>query len=127
MSLCKLAKFNQLEILDRIDQTLMGCSYLNTHGISKRVIYSESVIKMLQHVLEKLNFSNSPFLVLHKLTELLTDCSYLNTHGISKRVIYSESVIKMLEHGIEKLNFSNGPFLGQYILTKLYRAAAPLI
>ena len=36
---------------------------LNTHGVSKRVIYSESVIKMLQHGIEKLNFSNSPFLV----------------------------------------------------------------
>ena len=35
MSLCKLAKFGQLEILDRIDKTLMGSSSLNTPGISK--------------------------------------------------------------------------------------------
>ena len=51
MNLRKSAKFGQLEILDRIGQTLMGSSYLNTHGIS------ESVIKMLQHGIEKLNFS----------------------------------------------------------------------
>ena len=30
-----------------------GLQLLNTHGISKRVIYSESVIKMLQHGIEK--------------------------------------------------------------------------
>ena len=70
MSLCKSAKFSQLEISDRISQTLMGSSYLNTHGISKRVLYSESVIKMLQHGIEKLNFSDGPFLVLYILTKL---------------------------------------------------------
>ena len=50
----------------------MGSSSLNTHGISKRVIYSESVIKMLQHDIEKLNFSNGLFLVLYRsnLTKL---------------------------------------------------------
>ena len=70
MSLHKSAKFSQLEISDRIGQTLMGYSTLNTHGISKRVIYSESVIKMLQHGIEKLNFSNGPFLVLYNVAKL---------------------------------------------------------
>ena len=70
MSLCKSAKFSQLEISDRIGQTLMGSSSVNTHGIFKRVIYSESVNKMLQHGIEKLNFSNSPFLVQNILTKI---------------------------------------------------------
>ena len=70
MSLHKPAKFSQLEILDSISQTLMGYSLLNTHDIPKRVIYSESVIKMLQHGIEKLNFSDGPFLVLYILTKL---------------------------------------------------------
>ena len=70
MSLHKSVKFGQLEISDRIGQTLMGSNYLNSHGISKRVIYSESVIKILQHGIEKLNFSDSPFLVLYNLTKL---------------------------------------------------------
>ena len=69
MSLLKSAKFGQLEILDRISQTFMGSSSLNTHGIFKRVIYSESVNKMLQHGIEKLNFSDGPFWVLHILTK----------------------------------------------------------
>ena len=42
MSLHKSDKFDQVEISDRIGQTLMGSSTLNTHDISKRVIYSES-------------------------------------------------------------------------------------
>ena len=45
----------------------MGSSSLNTHGISKRVLYSESVNKMLQHGIEKLNFSDRPFWVLYIL------------------------------------------------------------
>ena len=49
---------------------LMGSSSLNTHGISKRVIYSKSVNKMLQHGIEKLNFSNGPFWVLYILIKL---------------------------------------------------------
>ena len=61
MSLHKSATFSQLEISDRIGQTLTGSSSLNTHGISKRVIYSESVNKMLQHGIEKSNFSDGPF------------------------------------------------------------------
>ena len=68
MSLHKLAKFRQLEISDRIGQTLTGSSSLNSHGISKRVIYSESMNKMLQYGIEKLNFSDSLFLVLYILT-----------------------------------------------------------
>ena len=69
MILDKLAKFGQLEILDRIGQVLMGSRSLNTHGISKRVIYSEFVNKMLQHGIENLNFSNGPFLVMYILTK----------------------------------------------------------
>ena len=61
MSLHKLTKLGQLEISDRISQTLMGSSSVNTHGVFKRVKYSESVNKMLQHGIEKLNFSNGPF------------------------------------------------------------------
>ena len=52
MSLHKSAKSRQLEILERIGQILMGSSSVNTHGIFKRVIYSESVNKMLQHGIE---------------------------------------------------------------------------
>ena len=39
----------------------MGSSLLNIDGISKRVVYSESVSKMLQHGKEKFNFSDGPF------------------------------------------------------------------
>ena len=60
--------FGQLEISDRISQTLMGSSLLNAHGV--RVIYSESVNKMLQHGIGKSNFSSGPFLVLDNLTKL---------------------------------------------------------
>ena len=70
MSLRKSDKFGQVEISDRIGQILMGSSTLNTHGISKRVIYSESVKKILQHGIEKLNFSDGPFLVLCNLAKL---------------------------------------------------------
>ena len=97
----------------------MDSNSLYTHGISKRVIYSESVIKMLQHGIEKLNFSDIPFLVLYNLNQTLMGSSSLNTHGISKRVKYSESVNKMLQYGIEKLNFYDSPFLVLYILSKL--------
>ena len=47
----------------RQNRSLMGLSSLNTHAVSKRVMYSESVIKMLQHGIEKLNLSNCPILV----------------------------------------------------------------
>ena len=90
--------------------TLMGSSSLNTHGISKRVIYSESVNKMLQYGIEKFNFSDSPVFGPIYFNQTLMGSSSLNTHGISKRVVYSESVNKMLQYGIEKLNFSDGRF-----------------
>ena len=38
-----------------------GCSSLNIDGISERVVYSESVNKMLQHGIEKSNFSDGQF------------------------------------------------------------------
>ena len=53
MSLCKYDKIGQVDILDRISQTLRGSSSLNMHGILKRVIYSESVNKMLQYGIKK--------------------------------------------------------------------------
>ena len=36
----------------------MGCNLLTIDGVSKRVVYSESVKKMLQNGIEKSNFSN---------------------------------------------------------------------
>ena len=48
----------------------MGCSSLNIDGVSKRVVYSESVNKMLQHGIGKSNFSYGPILVLYILTKL---------------------------------------------------------
>ena len=50
--------------------TLMGCSSLNIDGISKRVVYSESVNIMQQHGIEKSNFFDDPFLVLYILIKL---------------------------------------------------------
>ena len=48
----------------------MGCSSLNIDGVSKRVVYSESVKKMLPNGIEKSNFSDGPFSVLSILTKL---------------------------------------------------------
>ena len=48
----------------------MGCSSLNIDGVSKRVVYSESVNKMLQNGIEKSNFSDRPFSVICKPTKL---------------------------------------------------------
>ena len=36
----------------------MGCNLLTIDGVSKRVVYSESVKKMLQNGIEKSNFSD---------------------------------------------------------------------
>ena len=88
----------------------MGCSSLNIDGVSKRVVYSESVKKMLQNGIEKSNFSDSPFSVTYYFNQTLMGCSSLNIDGVSKRVVYSESVKKMLQNGIEKSNFSDGRF-----------------
>ena len=52
------------------NETLMGCSSLNIDGVSKRVVYSESVSKMQQNGIEKSNFSNGQFLVLCNPTKL---------------------------------------------------------
>ena len=40
------------------------------HGVLKRVIYSESGNKMLQHGIEKSNFSDGLFLALYNLIKL---------------------------------------------------------
>ena len=83
----------------------MGSSSPNTNGILKRVIYSESVNKMLQHGIGKLNFSNSPFLVLDILIKLLTGSSTLNKQCIFIKVIYSESRKHILQLGSEIFDF----------------------
>ena len=49
----------------------MGCSLLNIDGVSKRVVYFESLNKMLQNGIEKSNFLDGPFSVLCILTKLL--------------------------------------------------------
>ena len=41
----------------------MGCSSLNIDSISKRIVYSESVNKMLKNGIDKSNFSDRPFSV----------------------------------------------------------------
>ena len=48
----------------------MGCSLLNIDGVSKRVVYSESVNKMLQNGIEKSNFFVGRFDHLCNPTEL---------------------------------------------------------
>ena len=48
----------------------MGCSSLNIDGVSKRVVYSESVNEVLQNGIEKSNFSDRPFSVICKPTNL---------------------------------------------------------
>ena len=48
----------------------MGCSSLNIDGVSKRVVYSESVSKMQQNGIEKSNFSKGQFLILCNPTKL---------------------------------------------------------
>ena len=67
--------------------TLRGSSSLNTHGISKRVIYSESVSKMLQHGIENSNFSDTPS-GSYKFNQTLRGSSLLNIDGVSKSVIF---------------------------------------
>ena len=48
----------------------MGSNSLNIDDVSKRVVYSESVNKMLQHGIGKSNFSDRLILVLYILTKL---------------------------------------------------------
>ena len=48
----------------------VGCSSLNIDGVSKRVVYSESVKKMLQNGKEKSDFSKGRFDHLCKPTKL---------------------------------------------------------
>ena len=100
------------------NQTLIGSSSLNIDGVSKRVIYSDSLSKMLQHGIEKSNFSDGPFSVLCILTKLGGALARLILTVFQKE-LYSESVNKMLQHGIEKSNFSNRLFSVLCILTKL--------
>ena len=76
----------------------------------KRVVYSESVSKMLQHGIEKSKLFWQTIFCPMYFNQTLRGSSSLNADGISKRVIYSESVNKALQHGIEKSNFSDSRF-----------------
>ena len=67
--------------------SIFSCSSLNIDGLSKRVVYSESVNKMLQNGIEKSNFSDGPFSVIYIL---MMGCSSLNTRCVFIKVIYSE-------------------------------------
>ena len=88
----------------------MGCSLLNIDGISKRVVYSESVNKMLQHGIEKSNFPNGPFSVPYIFNQTLRGCSLLNTRCIFIKVIYSESGKHILQPGSESFDFHDVVF-----------------
>ena len=81
----------------------MGSSSLNIDGVSKRVIYSESVNKMLQHGIEKSNFSDGPFLALCNQT--LRGSISLNTRCVFIKVICSESGKHILQHGSQIFDF----------------------
>ena len=73
----------------------MGCSSLNIDGVSKRVVYSESVNKMLQQTVFGPIYFN----------QTLTGCSSLNTRCVFIKVIYSESGKHILQPGSEFLTF----------------------
>ena len=53
-----------------LKSSIFTCNSLNIDGISKRVVYSESVKKMLQNGTEKSNFSEGRFDHLCKPTKL---------------------------------------------------------
>ena len=56
LATCNITSFSTIQSVDFL--TLMGSSSLNIDGISKRVVYSESVSKMPQLGIEKSNFSD---------------------------------------------------------------------
>ena len=87
----------------------MGCSSLNIDGLSKRVVYSESVNKMLQNGIEKSNFpmvNSGPIY----FNQTLMGCGSLNTRCVFIKVIYSESGKHNLQPGSEIFDFHNVVF-----------------
>ena len=57
-------------VIFRLKSSIFSCSSLNIDGVSKRVVYSESVNKMLQNGIEKSNFSEGLFSVIYILIKL---------------------------------------------------------
>ena len=88
----------------------MGCSSLNIDGISKRVVYSESVNKMLQHGIEKANFSQWTVFGPIYFNQTLRGCSSLNTRCVFIKVTYSESGKHILQPGSEIFDFHDIAF-----------------
>ena len=69
------------------ESSILSCSSLNIDGISKRVVYSESVNKMLQRGIEKSNFPTVDSTTYVNLPNC-DGCNSLNIDGVSKRVVY---------------------------------------
>ena len=87
----------------------MGCSSLNIDGVSKRVVYSESVNKMLQNGIENPTFptvNSGPIY----FNQTLMGCGSLNTRCVFIKVIYSESGKHNLQSGSEIFDFHNVAF-----------------
>ena len=80
----------------------MDSSSLNTHGISKRVIYSESVNKMQHGTL----FQQSAFGTIY-FNQTLMGSSSPNMRCVFMEVIYSESGKHILQHGSEIFDFQD--------------------
>ena len=87
----------------------MGCNSLNIDGISKRVVYSESVNKMLQHGIER-ELSQQTIFSPKYFNQTLMGCSSLNTRCVFIKVIYSESGKHILQSGSEILDFHDIAF-----------------
>ena len=83
----------------------MDSSSLNTHGISKRVIYSESVNKILQYGIEKIKLFRWSIFGPKYLNQTLMGSSLLNMKCVFMKVVYSESGKHILQHGSEIYDF----------------------
>ena len=68
LATCNIMLCSTIRLVNFI--TLMGSSSFSIDGVSRRVIYSDSLSKMLQHGIEKSNFSDSQFDHLCKPTKL---------------------------------------------------------
>ena len=87
----------------------MGCSLLNIDDISKRVVYSESVNKMLQHGIENPTFQWTIFGPIY-FYQTLMGCSLLNTRCVLIKLIYSESGKHILQSGSKIYDFHDIAF-----------------
>ena len=85
----------------------MGCNSLTIDGVSKRVVYSESVKKMLQNGIQL--FQRSIFGPWY-FNQTLMGCSSLNTRCVFIKVIYSESGKHILQPGSEFFDFHKVAF-----------------